>query len=67
MKITKIYEKLYKIEADEGKQFISSDKTIVYSTLMYTPIDTPNVLEVSKEEAEKLQKELEEKYKTYEV
>lgn len=64
MKVTKIYEKLYKIEAEDGKKFSLKDHTAVYDNILYVP-NTDSATkyeEITTEEAEALKKVIESSY-----
>ena len=66
MKVTKLLDNLYKIEADEGMVFATNDKTQVFGNELYVPSDSSAeyYIELSKEDAENLKVSLEEKYKS---
>ena len=63
MTITKLTNICYKIEADEGKVFVSKDRDMVYDDIMYCPKANPDVDEVISAEAEEIKAKLEAKYK----
>lgn len=63
MTITKLTNVCYKIEADEGKVFVSKDRDMVYDDIMYCPKANPDVDEVTSTEAEEIKAKLEAKYK----
>lgn len=63
MTITKLSNVVYKIEADEGKVFVSKDRDMVYDDIMYCPKANPDVDEVTSVEAEEIKAKLEAKYK----
>ena len=52
-----------KIESNEGYVFALKDKTAVYDNVIYLGIydSADNYIQITKEEAEKIKKELEEK------
>lgn len=52
MKTIKIYDKLYKHITD--KVFVKSDKSEVYENVFYSPMATPDIVEVSEEEAKEI-------------
>lgn len=65
MTITKLLDKLYKMEATEGMVFATSDKTQVFGNEMYIPNASTAecYVEITKEEGEILKASLEEKYR----
>lgn len=60
MKFTKIYEHLYKVEAEEGYTLVAKDKTAVYSKVAYAPTESTTFIELPDNVAEELRKEIEE-------
>ena len=60
MKTTKIFDNLYKHTTD--KVFVKSDKTEVYGQLLYSPLEKPDIIEVSEDEANKIKEEIEKRY-----
>ena len=59
MTITKVFDKLYKIEANAGMAFVKSDLKEVYGALMYTPTGNPDIVEVKQEVADTIRAEIE--------
>ncbi len=59
MTITKIFDKLYKVEANAGMCFVKSDLKEVYGALMYTPTGNPDIVEVTQATADTIRAEIE--------
>ncbi len=64
MKITKITDNLFKIEAEDGYTLVDKDKTAVYSKFAYSPSETTTFIELPDSEAEELRKVIENEYNT---
>lgn len=65
MTLTKLLDKLYKMEANEGMVFTTKDKAQVFGNEMYIPnaSTADSYIEITKEEGEILKVSLEEKYR----
>lgn len=59
METIKLFDKCYKHTTD--KVFVKSDKSEVYGNILYSPTETPDVIELSEEEANKIKEEIENK------
>lgn len=60
MTITRIYNNLYKMDADEGNVFALADKSDVYGNVLYVPSEerVSSFIEMTEAEAEEIKKNL---------
>lgn len=60
MTITRIYNNLYKMDADEGKVFALVDKSDVYGNVLYVPSEerVSSFIEITDAEGEEIKKNL---------
>lgn len=65
MKTTKLFDNLYKHTTD--KVFVKNDKTEVYGQLLYTPLEKPDIIEVTEDEANKIKEEIEKRYQVFKM
>ena len=62
MKINKINENLFKIEAEENYTLVDKDKKQVYSKFAYAPTETTTFIELLDNVAEELRKSIEDEH-----